>query len=72
MDHTKLADYSIPNGTLTVWTPDVAGAHAWRADSRPLAPGREQICRQADPLDPRPGRGNWTGSAFTVDLAGPR
>lgn len=66
MEYTELAGYSIPDGTLTVWTPD-ADTAAWRPDSRPLAPTHEEHCRNADPHAARPGRGCWIGSAFTVD-----
>ncbi|MGU3431574.1 condensation domain-containing protein [Actinomycetes bacterium M1A6_2h] len=68
MEFTELADYPLPAGVLTQWTPTVGdGGEAWSEDDRPLAYTHEAHCRHsltagADPNS----EAAWIGAAFEI------
>ncbi|GGG12897.1 hypothetical protein GCM10007304_28600 [Rhodococcoides trifolii] len=70
MEFTELADYPLPAGVLTEWTPTVGGGEdAWTEDDRPLAYTHEAHCRQslAAGADPD-AEAAWIGAAFEMHL----
>jgi hypothetical protein len=65
MEFTELADYPLPAGILTEWTPTARGA--WSEDERPLAYTHEAHCRHsmAASADPN-SEAAWIGAAFEI------
>ncbi|MBY6365874.1 condensation domain-containing protein [Rhodococcoides corynebacterioides] len=73
MHFTELADYPLPDGVVTEWTPSVADAAAWRPDARPLAFTHEAHLRHSldrsralDTTGPT-GNAEWIGAVLEID-----
>ncbi|GAA1455706.1 condensation domain-containing protein [Williamsia maris] len=73
MEFTELADYPLPAGQLTEWTPRlVDDESAWVHDTRPLSYLHEDYCGRGStchpPTAPEDGhqRGSWLGAAFEI------
>ncbi|MBY6363740.1 condensation domain-containing protein [Rhodococcoides corynebacterioides] len=73
MHFTELADYPLPDGTVTEWTPSVSDPAAWRPDARPLAFTHEAHLRHSlersrtlDTTGPE-GDAEWIGAVLEID-----
>lgn len=68
MEFTELADYTIPDGTLTEWLP-CAAQEDWRENPRPASYLHEAHLRRTSGARYGGGRESWLGTAF--EIAGP-
>ncbi len=73
MHFTELADYPLPDGMVTEWTPSVSDTAAWRPDARPLAFTHEAHLRHSlrrtrslDTTGPA-GDAEWIGAVLEID-----
>ncbi len=75
MHFTELADYPLPDGVVTEWTPAVSDTAAWRPDARPLAFTHEahlrhSLERSRTAGDTAPaGDAEWIGAVLEIDRA---
>ncbi len=73
MEFTELADYPLPAGQLTEWTPRIIeDASGWTSDDRPLSYlhedycGRGSTCHPLEPNEDGHHHGSWLGAAFEI------
>ncbi|GAA1455697.1 condensation domain-containing protein [Williamsia maris] len=65
MEYTELADYPLPAGTVTEWTP-AADDHDWADDDRRLSYVHLEHARRAHEVGDE-WYSQWIGTAFTID-----